>query len=294
MAELVLVHGRSQQERIADALKAEWLTALTDGLAKSGLTLPIPESAVHFAYYGQTLFDLVAGKTPDQAATVIIRGENAQPREREFADSIINEICNQLGITDAEIAALLGTNVVQRGPLNWAWVQGALKAIDRRIPYASSTSLALFTNDVYHYLNNPGITKAINDGVRQAITPGVPTVVVAHSLGTVVAYSLLRDEGAQAGWDVRLYVTLGSPLGISAIKQKLAPNKHPSCAKRWFNAMDERDVVALYPLTKRHFPVNPGIENKTDVKNHTENRHGIGGYLDDPVIAKTIHDALTA
>ena len=60
----------------------------------------------------------------------------------------------------------------------------------------------------------------------------------------------------------------------------------------WFNAMDQRDVVALYPLDGTHFPIDPAIENKTDVDNDTENRHGISGYLTDKVVAKRIYDAL--
>ena len=37
-----------------------------------------------------------------------------------------------------------------------------------------------------------------------------------------------------------------------------------------------------------------GIENKTDVRNPTANRHGISGYLDDAEVARRIHDALLA
>lgn len=133
----------------------------------------------------------------------------------------------------------------------------------------------------------------IESGVLAAMEPGVPSVVVSHSLGTVVAYNLLRREGANRGWEVPLFVTLGSPLGIVEIKRRLAPIGHPACAARWKNVMDERDVVALYPLSDRHFPVDPDIETKT-VRNHTRNRHAIAGYLEDPAVAAWIHAALTA
>lgn len=132
---------------------------------------------------------------------------------------------------------------------------------------------------------------AIDTGVRAAMDPGVPTVLVGHSLGTVVSYSLLHRDGAALGWTVPLFVTLGSPLAVTAIKRALRPIAFPKCAARWFNAMDERDVVALYPLA---FDVDPAIENKTDVDNHTENRHGIAGYLDDREVARTIYDAVVA
>ena len=50
--------------------------------------------------------------------------------------------------------------------------------------------------------------------------------------------------------------------------------------------------MALYPLDSDNFPVQPAITNNNTVRNHTDNRHGIDGYLDDPSIAKIILDAL--
>lgn len=89
-------------------------------------------------------------------------------------------------------------------------------------------------------------------------------------------------------------VTLGSPLAVTAIRNALRPIGHPSCAPAWFNPTDPRDVVALYPLQTQRFGVDPEIENKTDVHNETPNRHGIAGYLGDPVVAQRIHAALSA
>ncbi len=209
---------------------------------------------------------------------------------------VLNEMLDKHSISDADIAAEVGseTVVVERGVLNWSWVQAALRVFDRRVPFASGSSIALFTSDVYHYLTSAGIRDQIDNGVRKAFTASSPTIVVSHSLGTVVAYSLLGRDGLASGWQVPLFITLGCPLAVSAIKKAFRPNKHPACVGHWFNAMDSRDVVALYPLDQQNFPIDPAVENKTDVQNHTDNRHGIAGYLDDAVVAKRIHDALTA
>jgi hypothetical protein len=40
--------------------------------------------------------------------------------------------------------------------------------------------------------------------------------------------------------------------------------------------------------------VDPAVTNHTKVSNWTDNRHGIVGYLDDELVAKTIHAGLTA
>jgi hypothetical protein len=212
----------------------------------------------------------------------------------------MEEIRQKTGITEEQLAEVAGQDVVERGPLNWEWFQGFLRAVDRFVPYGSGNSIALFTHDVYLYLKNSAIRETIDTGVSAAITPGVETVVVAHSLGTVVAYNLLRQQGHLRGWKVPLCVTVGSPLAVSEIRKTLrgfAPIRCPECVSKWFNALDERDVVALYPLDTSRFPLDPttpAIENKRDVRNKTRNRHGIAGYLDDKEVAKRIYEALVA
>lgn len=298
--QLVLVHGRAQQGKDAAALKAEWLDALAEGLAKSNLALPIPDADVRFPFYGDTLDDLVRGTSADDAAAVIVRGEEADHEEQQFTRAVIEEIRQHAGITEDQLAHVASADVVERGPLNWEWLQAVLSAIDRYVPYGSGTSIALFTHDVYVYLTNAGIRERIETGVAAALTPGIESIVVGHSLGSVVAYNLLRQQGHIRGWKVPLYVTVGSPLAVTAIRRALrnfATTRCPECVSAWFNAMDERDVVALYPLDTRHFPIDPTvpeIANRRDVRNKTTNRHGIAGYLDDQEVAKRIHDALTA
>lgn len=298
--QLVFIHGRAQEQKDSIALKAEWIDAFEEGLAKSNLALPIAETDVKFPFYGDTLYDLVGGKTLDEAAQVIVRGQETDDDEKRFTRAVIEEIRQRAGITDAQLASIAGQDVVDKGPLNWEWLQTVLKAVDRFVPHGSGTSIALFTRDVYQYLKNPGIRESIDNGVCAAITPGVETVVVGHSLGTVVSYNILRQQGQARGWKIPLYMTLGSPLAVTEIRKslkKLSTTRCPECVSKWVNAMDERDVVALYPLDPKHFPLDPadpGIENKTDVHNRTSNRHGIAGYLDDKDVARKIYDALVA
>jgi hypothetical protein len=288
MRRLVFVHGRAQEFKDALTLKGVWVDTLRQGLAKSGLQLP-NDLDIKFPYYGQTLVDLLAPMGP--VAEVVIRGATADAGHKAFTDAILSEIRANMGISDAEVTALHDPNVVQKGALNWSWVLASLRAIDEHVP-GSGVTLGLFTYDVYQYLKNARVRKAIDAGIQQAIARDVPTVVVGHSLGSVVAYRLLADVGTGAGWQVPLYVTVGSPLAIEAIKSALGRFAHPACVDAWFNARDPSDCVALYPLDDAHFRVDPKIRNKSDVANHTDNHHGIIGYLDDAQVARTIYDAL--
>jgi len=292
MRQLVFVHGRSQEKKDSVALKREWIDAWKTGLAKSGLSMPITEDQIRFPFYGDTLYDLAHGASEDNAADVVIRGAGFSSEKQEFIRAILQEVQQKAGLSDDDVRVEAGAEVVEKGPLNWGWVQAILTTLDKHVHGASGASVALFTNDVYQYLKNPGIRDVIDVGVKRAFTKGVETVVVSHSLGTVVAYNILRRDGDEAGWKIPTFITLGSPLAVKVIKKGLAPIRHPRCAGKWFNAMDKRDVVALYPLDSNSFDVDPSIDNKTNVDNPTPNRHGITGYLSDPEVARRIYDAL--
>ena len=298
MKQLVFVHGRAQEHKDATALKQEWIDSWDIGLRASGLSMPIDATDIHFPYYGDTLFDLASGVSTLDTAAIIVKGRNLDraqidPVAREFLREVLLQTQRERGAIAADNSDAMLADFNEKGVLNWGWVQHLLETIDRTVPFASGTSIALATNDVYQYLYNNETRNFIENGVRQAFKPATPAVVVSHSLGTVVAYNMLRREGEQQGWQVPLFVTLGSPLAVSAVRKKLAPNGHPACARRWFNAFDPRDVVALFPLDAANFPVDPEIVNKDDVNNSTSNRHGISGYLSDPDVAREIYSALT-
>ena len=87
---------------------------------------------------------------------------------------------------------------------------------------------------------------------------------------------------------LRKIITVGSPLGLRAISSKLGIAENPAGKDGWYNAYDERDIVALNPLDDTFFPADPAIVNNNKVRNKTDNRHGIIGYLNDKDVATII------
>lgn len=292
MRTLVLVHGRAQEHKDPAAVKREWLDALDAGAHHAGRSAALPDDQVRLPYYGQTLWDLVSGD-PEHAAEVIVRGTDDGPSAEElFVREALLEIAERAGITEADVRAVEGAEALERGPLNWRWVRATLMALDK-LPNVSAWSVALATRDVYQYLNNVRVRDTIEDGVRRALDGTEESVVVAHSLGTVVAYNLLRRESPARGWRVPLLVTLGSPLAVTTIARTLRPLSWPEPVGAWLNAFDPQDIVALYPLEPPRFAVDR-IANYGKVDNPTSNQHGISGYLSDARVAATILDALHA
>jgi hypothetical protein len=283
---LVLVHGRAQGRKDPAALRQEWMDALDQGLARAGLT-PSSGLEVAFPYYGDTLDELVREVDADLLENVVAKGGGEDQQEADFRGEFLYELATAAGITDAEIVAQHPTGVVEKGPQNWEWVHSILKALDRTP--LGTPAIDAFTRDVYVYLSYPGVRRRIDEIVAEHVSG--PCVVLGHSLGSVVAYNVLRATPESE--DVKRYVTVGSPLGVRAIQKKLdTPLTMPACTNAWYNAMDERDVVALRPLDAATFPIHPAIVNKTDVDNFTPNRHGIAGYLSDADVARAVWEAV--
>jgi hypothetical protein len=284
---LVFIHGRDQQGKDPHELRTTWINTLKAGLEKSGLTLP-DDAELVFPFYGDLLDGLVKdGNLPATVDGVLARGETA-PEDVAFFHELLNEVADNASVTEEEVIQNYEGNLQERGPLNWKWVQAILQTLDDKTGFGNF-SIKKFTYDVYLYLTMPGVKRRINEFVTRALDD-TPCVVVAHSLGTVVGYNVLSDHPHA----VKKYITLGSPLGLKSIKSRLkTPLAMPSCVSDgWYNAYDDRDVVALNPLNKNFFNITPEIVNKNDVKNHTDNRHGIEGYLDDKEVARTIYEAL--
>jgi pimeloyl-ACP methyl ester carboxylesterase len=284
---LVFIHGRAQEGRDREVVRQEWLSALAVGLGKSGLTLPIDPAQITLPYFGDTLFDLTKNLGRIEAEAIARGGPTSDPI-LAFEAEALEEVRVAAGVSDADVQALIEGDEIARGPENWPWVLAIVRAIDRWRPGTSGDAIKLILRDVYVYCNRRGVADVIDDIVRADIVPE-PMVVVAHSLGTVVAYNVLRND--PRALQVRKLVTIGSPLAIRAVRRNLVPLKSPK-TEAWFNAFDPRDIVALNPLDATNFQVVPAIENKGDVDNFTDNRHGIAGYLSDTVVARQIYQAL--
>jgi hypothetical protein len=242
---------------------------------------------VAFPYYGDVLDKFSREYDIPLTSDIQTRGGKTDDEFLVFQAEMAEALRQASGVTDAQVDIEYGSNPKPKGPLNWEWVQAILRALDKHGGGMSAHAIETFTRDVFLYTTRAGVRDEINSIVANAISE-VPSVVVGHSLGSVVAYSVLRSD--QRSLKVPLYLTVGCPLGIRAIRDQFRPLRYPLPVKAWFNAFDTRDVVALYPLDRGNFPLTPEIENYSGVKNSTDNRHGIIGYLDDPQVSRRLLD----
>jgi hypothetical protein len=284
-----MIHGRSQGGKDPEELKAIWIKTLKKGFEAAGVPFP-DDVQFDFPFYGDRLDQFVAQASLPSPEEVVAKGPGRNREFEQFMQSVLDEMKNRAAISDDEIAIEMDEGGVQeKGIQNWGWVQAIARVIDRHLTGASEFTIETFLKDVFLYINKPAITLGINRIVEEKLTDE-PTIVIGHSLGSVVGYKIIMENLDKL--NLVKYITVGCPLGLKAISSKLGLPQNPGGAEGWYNAYDERDIVALNPLDDPYFPTDPAIINNNGVDNHTDNRHGIIGYLDDAAVAKQIVEAL--
>ena len=293
---VIFVHGRAQQDKDVVALSRAWFEAANVGLSALSLSL-LADADIAFPYYGDVLFKLTEDAGRKSFNDLIERGASASApsaEEQAFFQSIVLDIARSKGISLEEVAAEAAEPVVDRGVQNWKVVLAALRLLDK-IKGVGQTSIELFTRDVWYYLTMRGIRLQVDDLVSAAIPTHDQCIVVAHSLGTIVAYNVLMNRRSRE--NVKAFITIGSPLGIEAVYSRLPsdtkPRKAPEGVATWFNARDAQDVVALYEIDPTNYRGSPVVSNFSGVVNTSDNQHDIVEYLKDPTVSKAIAAAAT-
>ncbi|CAM5269106.1 hypothetical protein [Streptomyces griseus] len=145
-------------------------------------------------------------------------------------------------------------------------------AYDRRFPGGGVQFLVRRLREVRHYLTKPVLAAEVRAFVRDGFTPEAG-VVIGHSLGSVIAYDLLRREElgvvGTPGPGLHTLVTCGSPLGIPAVRRLMGITDGTFLQLdpliRWVNVYDPDDFItggvnlAAVARGITEAPVNNGI-----------------------------------
>ncbi len=161
----------------------------------------------------------------------------------------------------------------------------------------------IFLKDVRDFLYVPAERERMAASVTERLGPeGGPYIVIGHSQGSMVAFDVLRRL-KKADCDVRLFVTIGSPLGLQEVQDELKKGGKlavPECVDRWLNVAERLDPVALDADLANDFAKNAagvavedvgGLQINPDWKT---NPHSGTGYLRVPAVREAVRDAAGA
>lgn len=298
MMRLVLVHGINNENKSSQRIIDDWLAALDAVLGPQEMAA-VRGAEIVAPYYGDVLYEHTSSQVTAGPQAVLMgpgaiatSGEQPSQEEAGFYREALRDLALASGVTEDDIRAQSATTEpIEQSLPNDRRFLAILRALEAVAPLKGKAFLRLLPQ-AFTYLYRASATKAVNDVVRPALA-GDKTVVVSHSLGTIVTFTLLRDDPALTTLVIPSYFTLGSPLAVKAIKNRIGPRfERPGNVRQWINGVDRDDLVTIgRPLNDATF--GSGIVNVDDIENG-EQAHDIAMYLRDRRIAQAIARSLGA
>lgn len=310
MAHVTFIHGISNKPPADDLLRI-WRRTL----AEAADALPLGDLGVtsSLVYWADLLYEkpddnLAAheGVLENTPEAVDGGGEAPAPKPRSVEEAAFLEglRSKMTHFSEAELEGPEPPAVpeqprgeLERVPLPWFLKKRILNA---------------FLRDVHHYLFDvefapPGrqpvpIQQTIRKRFVEALQhPSVsrPHVVVSHSMGTVIAYDCLKQVGDCVPVDG--LITIGSPLGLDEIQDKLQPGWSRAdgfpgerVEGGWINLFDRLDPVCGFDpeLANDYLKSGSAAVEDVVVQNDGAWRHSATKYLRQPGFCQALRHML--
>ncbi|WP_456598784.1 hypothetical protein [Blastococcus sp. SYSU DS0616] len=231
MVDVVAIHGIGMHRASRGAMSQSWHEALVEGLSNirsrhaGSLTLEC-------AFYGHEYNDGKAGAGPQYSSADVEPG---------FETELLTAIADAVSDEESDAGSAAETKAYLPRT-----VQRSLVRIERSGLFEGRDGLLIsFVKQVRRYLTDDELRGRVNDEVATAMER-LPRVVIGHSLGSVIAYEWLRAHQLD---DPPHLLTIGSPLGLAAIRRRLAPADRrpgwPGGVPVWTNVAARQDAVAM-------------------------------------------------
>lgn len=259
---IICIHGMNQQHQTADSLRRLWLSILEQGLKRSQQSHFCRFKTGHlYAVLWRSALQTSSAKYfkcqhPDAAAlaafSTATSSQNSKPttmvEEHRPGD------CNipHLQVYDA-------LNFNQK--LKWLSALSrdiALRDFARLINYFPKLHASLlhkFLVEAYLYLADPHFIQEVHSRIYAQLCQDNTHIILAHSLGTVIAYNLLIQHPEL---NIARFITLDSPLAFRVIQEHLQqPIQRPTALHGdWINFYSPDDFLTAFPLSEPPFHLN--------------------------------------
>jgi hypothetical protein len=296
MPHVTFIHGianKPPQEQLLDL----WIRSLADA---TGLDLGAEGVTSSMVYWADVMYKDPLAETETESAE-----SEAVAVQQEEAPEVSVDLANADEVAwTASLAAKLAVPIAAEAVVDPAALAPTpVKETLERIPlpwFVKERLMKVLLRDVHHYLFNVkydpgrGTTYQVQDEIRSrtikalqegAAKPG-PHVVVSHSMGTVIAYDCLKRVADAARVDGLM--TVGSPLGLDEIQDKLHPEWTPDngfpferVQGGWVNVYDKLDPVAGFdPILANDYRRDKNkVVDDLNEQNYGSWRHDITKYL---------------
>ena len=193
-----------------------------------------------------------------------------------------------------DVVARLGNLVGE--PLDWAKRYFGVDEV-------ADTVLRTRLKDLATYYEEPEKRDLLRQRMKDKLAKhaGKRIMVIAHSMGSIIAYDVLRAMGREdPQFRVEHFVTIGSPLGLPHVKHRIYQEndlvRTPSVVRQWTNLADRRDPVAADVHLADDYRANSrGVRVVDDLvingyvgHERKPNHHKSYGYLRTPEVSRVV------
>lgn len=172
-----------------------------------------------------------------------------------------------------------------------------LSAIVGSIPSGEAREAKSFVSDVMYVLDDSrrcAAQQRVGREIDRAMSTGRPVLIVAYSLGSVVTYQHLQTRKVRPQDPPIDLVTLGSPLGVPALRALLGLDSDsltkPATVRSWKNIHDPNDPIAGPVAAGRS---TGGITDVVVSRSGEAAAHMIEHYLRDRATAQALGRLMT-
>ncbi len=193
----------------------------------------------------------------------------------------------------------------------WLYTLGDL--VPFLIPHIATERMELHLRDLRRYnRNRKGVAERARESLKKPLCAASegkrPILLIAHSMGSVIAYESLwqMSHADKESLRIDLFLTMGSPLGQRYIQKCLkgfdasGARRYPNNIRHWTNLSSVGDLTAIDPLLRDDFGAMTelGLVDTIDDRelynwfrfNGRLNTHSEYGYLVNPETARIVSD----
>jgi hypothetical protein len=261
---VVLIHGRDQGKRKEADVRKEFVDGFFAGLQTAGLQNIVGTGDVKFVWYG----DIYADDGVDRTCPFV---QTVPPAEQNARQSLSDAVRRFLVSAAASVPGL------ERGLSD------------------------LLIHDTEEYLGKANFRcatdKRLASILNEAHARQQPVIIAAHSMGSLVTFSVLRRLDVDGQISVAHLVTMGSQLGMNEVLRALdgshtsIPVKVPISIQRWTNLVAKGDLLALRQSGFFDATDPQRKPADTEVDNGNQHPHDAASYLRQRLAARTIAKA---
>jgi len=231
---IIGVHGLSNKPK-QEVLAKWWEAAILEGLKKNR---GIVQDSISFqsVYWADVMYD-----QPDPNPDAYKEANEGELKR--YKDGWIDYLRAE--------AFDIGGNVIDAMKKLFGMDAAADRVLEKKLP------------DLYNYYTDEEKKNELRGRLKKAIddNKGKRIMVIAHSMGSIIAYDVLRAIGrVDPTLSINHFVTIGSPLGLPHVKYKIIQEnslvRTPSIVKKWTNLADRRDPVAVDVYLKDDYEEN--------------------------------------